>query len=123
MQTAFKKNNFFYLQATAVFYQEKTFLIIGPPGCGKSRLAHDLIQKGGFLINDDLVFLERGKKNLIIHPLTRHQGILYLRGSGFLIVPYTKKNLLVDGIILLKKAPLPKKIPKSCLSKIVILKR
>ena len=123
MQTAFKKNNFFYLQATAVFYQEKTFLIIGPPGCGKSRLAHDLIQKGGFLINDDLVFLERGKKNLIIHPLTRHQGILYLRGAGFLTVPYTKKNLLVDGIILLKKAPLPKKIPKSYLSKIVILRR
>ena len=123
MQTAFKKNNFFYLQSTAVFYQEKTFLIIGPPGCGKSRLAHGLIQKGGFLINDDLVYLEQEKEKLILHPLTRHQGVLYLRGAGFLTVPYVKKNLSVDGIILLGDAPIPKIISKTYLSKILILRR
>ena len=123
MHAAPFKNHFFYLQATAVLYQGKAFLILGPPGCGKSRLAYGLIQKGGKLFNDDLVYLEQGEKKIILHPLPRYAGCLYLRGYGFLAVPFQTHDTQIHGLILLGGAPIPRPFSKRNLHNLFILRR
>ena len=114
---------FFYLQATAVFINEGACLILGPPGCGKSRLAEALIRKGGQLINDDLVHLERTPNGIYVHPLSKYAGILYLRGSGFRHVPYHTELTPLKGIILLGNTRLPSEFSGPVLKNIFVLKR
>ncbi|MBR6231679.1 MAG: serine kinase, partial [Alphaproteobacteria bacterium] len=45
------------IQATAVSYKKHAILIQGPSGIGKTSLALQLIERGAFLIGDDVVEL------------------------------------------------------------------
>ena len=69
---------------TALAWQSVGFLLIGPPGCGKSTLALQLIDQDAVLIADDQVLLT--DKIAICPPAIR--GKLHMRDRGILEVPY-----------------------------------
>jgi hypothetical protein len=79
------------IQASAVAIGGRALLIEGPPGSGKSSLALALIDRGGGLIGDDAVTLERagddGGERLIAAPPPHIAGLLELRGIGLVRLP------------------------------------
>jgi serine kinase of HPr protein (carbohydrate metabolism regulator) len=73
--------------ATCVAIQGRALLIEGPSGSGKSMLALALIDRGGVLIGDDGVTLERRGDCLIASPPPRIAGLLEVRNLGLLELP------------------------------------
>lgn len=81
-------------------------LIRGPSGSGKSRLALELIQaaRGGTLrfarlVGDDRVHVEAAHGRLLVRPAAALAGMIELRGTGILQLPYEPSavvGLLVD---------------------------
>ncbi len=58
-------------------------LILGAPGCGKSRLAHALIEDGNQLIADDLVDIaKQADGDLVGQAPAKLAGLLHLRHLG-----------------------------------------
>ena len=82
------------IHATAVLVGAKAVLIRGEPGSGKSRLALRLIETAGRelpfvrLVGDDRVYIESGAGRLIVRPPPQLAGLLEIRGSGIVRVPF-----------------------------------
>jgi HPr kinase/phosphorylase len=73
--------------ATALQWNGKGFLFIGPPGCGKSTLALELIDQGATLIADDQVILHQDNASwtAICPPILQNK--IYIRDMGIMHVP------------------------------------
>ena len=74
-------------QATCVAMGARGLLIEGAPGVGKSSLALALIDRGGVLVGDDGVLLERCGDRLHASPPAAIAGKLEVRGVGLLDYP------------------------------------
>ena len=83
------------IQATAVSYKKRAILIQGPPGVGKTSLALQLIEKGAFLIGDDVVNIFIKNNKLYCKFKEKLKGIVEVRELG-----------LVAGLKVSKAAPL-----------------
>jgi len=74
--------------ASAVLVGTKAVLILGPSGSGKSRLALNLMAKGGGalpfarLVADDRAILEVRSGQLIVRPAPPLAGLIEVRGVG-----------------------------------------
>jgi len=94
------------IHASAVLVGARAVLIRGPSGSGKSRLALELIQaaRGGTLrfarlVGDDRVYVEAAHGRLLVRPAAALAGMIELRGTGILRLPYEPSavvGLLVD---------------------------
>jgi serine kinase of HPr protein (carbohydrate metabolism regulator) len=94
------------IHASAVLVGARAVLIRGPSGSGKSRLALELIQaaRGGTLrfarlVGDDRVHVEAAHGRLLVRPAAALAGMIELRGTGILQLPYEPSavvGLLVD---------------------------
>lgn len=98
---------------TAVAWNGKAALIMGPPGAGKSGLALRLIEQGAELIADDLVELTRaGDRIMAAFPGDAPQdlkGRIEARGIGIVARP------AVDGpveLVLVVRAAAPETAPR-----------
>lgn len=82
--------------ATALQYQGTGFLLVGPPGSGKSSLAWALIAQGAQLVADDQVLLhhdaERDQWIATCPPAL--SGLLYLRDGGMQQVDALSETVL-----------------------------
>jgi HPr kinase/phosphorylase len=82
------------IHATAVLVGAKAVLIRGEPGSGKSRLALRLLETAGRelpfvrLVGDDRVYLEGRAGRLVVRPPQELAGLLEIRGTGIVRVPY-----------------------------------
>lgn len=74
------------LHATAVRFQSKSLLILGPSGSGKSKLAIDMISLGATLISDDRVWLCIEDQRLCLEAPEQVSGQIEARGLGILRV-------------------------------------
>ena len=74
------------LHATAVRFQSKSLLILGPSGSGKSKLAVDMISLGASLISDDRVWLCIEDQRLCLEAPEQVSGQIEARGLGILRV-------------------------------------
>ncbi len=82
------------IHATAVLVGAKAMLIRGEPGSGKSRLALRLLEAAGRelpfvrLVGDDRVYLENRAGRLVVRPPQELAGLLEIRGTGIVRVPF-----------------------------------
>ena len=82
------------IHATAILVGAKAMLIRGEPGSGKSRLALRLLETAGRelpfarLVGDDRVHLENRAGRLIVQPPKELAGLLEIRGTGIVRVPF-----------------------------------
>ena len=72
------------LHATAVRFQLKSLLLLGPSGSGKSKLAVDMISLGATLISDDRVWLCIEDTRLCLEAPEQVFGKIEARGLGIL---------------------------------------
>jgi hypothetical protein len=92
------------IHASAVLIGAKAALIRGPAGCGKSRLAFDLIEaaRSGtlpfvLLAADDRVEVEARHGRLLLRPAPALAGLIELRGLGIRRLPF--EPVAVAGLI------------------------
>lgn len=82
------------IHATAVLVGARAVLIRGEPGSGKSRLALRLLETAGRefpfvrLVGDDRVYLEGRAGRLVARPPQELAGLLEIRGTGIVRVPF-----------------------------------
>lgn len=77
----------FLHSATCAAVNGRALLIEGPSGSGKSTLALALIDRGGVLIGDDGVTLEKRDSRLFASPPPNIAGLLEVRNLGLLQFP------------------------------------
>ncbi|MEM8948438.1 MAG: HPr kinase/phosphatase C-terminal domain-containing protein [Pseudomonadota bacterium] len=99
-----------FIHASAVRFQKKGVLLLGPSTSGKSDLALRLIDAGAVLIADDQVRLSLDGDRLHAGPPQILAGLIELRGMGIMRVPFEEGAL--DLVVDLKPAasafdPLP----------------
>lgn len=79
------------LHASAVSFQGRGLLILGPPGAGKTTLAFGLIAFGATLISDDRTRVERGPDgDIVISAPSSLAGLIEFRGAGILRLTHTE---------------------------------
>ena len=78
---------------TCVAICGRGLLIEGPPGSGKSSLAFALIDRGGVLVGDDGITLERQRDRLWAAPPPNIAGKLEVRGVGLIDLPTARAPL------------------------------
>lgn len=80
--------------ATAIEWQKKGILFVGPPGSGKSELAYQLMKLGALLVADDQVILTQKNNHWIAtcppsikNKIHLHEiGILEVKAADFSII-------------------------------------
>lgn len=75
------------VHGSAVAIDGQGVLILGPSGAGKSALALDLISRGGVLISDDQVALNRRGNSVIGAAPPAIEGLIEARGIGLIRCP------------------------------------
>ena len=79
------------IHATAVAWDGKAALLLGPSGSGKSDTALQLMAYGCDLISDDRVELWAEDRRLIAHAPPAIAGQIEARGFGILPTPYIQQ--------------------------------
>lgn len=72
------------VHGTAVAFERRALLILGPSGSGKSSLALELIATGGQLVSDDRTDLRREGDRIIASAPKAIAGQIEARGLGIL---------------------------------------
>lgn len=93
------------LQASCVAIAGRAVLIEGPPGSGKSSLALALIDRGGVLVGDDGVLLEREGERLVARPHPETRGLIEVRNLGLLTLPALDAAPVALVLVLDEAAP------------------
>ncbi len=75
-------------QASCVHINQRTCLITGKSGLGKSSVMLDLIYKGGQLISDDLTLLSTENNDLFARPPDLGKGLIEVRALGIVKMDY-----------------------------------
>ncbi len=78
--------------ATALEWNGKGFLFIGPPGCGKSTLALELMAQGATLVADDQVLLSHDTTQWIATCPPLIQNKIHIREIGIMHVSSIEKT-------------------------------
>lgn len=89
----------FAIHATSVFMNGQGVLIIGKSAVGKSSLALALIEQGGFLISDDVTFLNEKDGKLYASCDEKWKGCLEVRGFGIVQGMPAKSISKIDYLI------------------------
>jgi HPr kinase/phosphorylase len=92
------------IHASAVLVGARAVLLRGPAGCGKSRVALDLIeaaQSGRLafarLVADDRAHVEARHGRLLVRPAASLAGLIEVRGLGIRRLPY--EPVAVVGLV------------------------
>ncbi|MBT3476220.1 hypothetical protein HN460_04710 [bacterium] len=80
------KNDSLSKHGVLVNLLNKGVLIIGRSGVGKSECAVELLNKGAFLVADDVVLIKEVKKKLIGYPPETIKDLIEIRGIGIINV-------------------------------------
>ena len=80
------KNDSLSKHGVLVNLLNKGGLIIGRSGVGKSECAVELLNKGAFLVADDVVLIKEVKKKLIGYPPETIKDLIEIRGIGIINV-------------------------------------
>lgn len=89
----------FAIHATSVFLNGLGILITGKSGIGKSSLALELIEQGGFLISDDVTFLREKDGKLYASCDEKWKGHLEVRGFGIVQGMPVKQEAIINYLI------------------------
>lgn len=73
-------------------------LITGSPGSGKSTLVLEIMSRGGELVADDKVQVQRTGTSVELSPPTEIAGMIEARGVGILRHPYCRLAKLVVAV-------------------------
>jgi len=105
------------IHASAVLAGPKAVLIRGASGCGKSRLAWELIEaaaQGALpfarLVADDRAYIEAHHGRLLVRPAPVLAGLLEIRGLGIRHLPY--EPVAVVGLVVDLAAPDAARLPE-----------
>ena len=79
-------NDFLSKHGVLVNLLNKGVLIIGRSGVGKSECAIELLNKGAFLVADDVVLIKEVNKKLIGYPPETIKDLIEIRGIGIINV-------------------------------------
>jgi serine kinase of HPr protein (carbohydrate metabolism regulator) len=82
------------LHGTAVSINGNGIILLGPSAAGKSDLALRLIDRGAFLISDDVVPIIIGPSGPELHSAPNIEGRLEVRGIGIVPVAHVKSSPL-----------------------------
>ncbi len=82
------------LHGTAVSINGNGILLLGPSAAGKSDLALRLIDRGAFLISDDVVPVIVGPSGPELHSAPNIEGRLEVRGIGIVSVAHVANSPL-----------------------------
>ena len=93
------------VHATCVAVGDRGFLIRGPSGSGKSRLALELIALGARLVADDIVMLSRRAGSLVATAPDRLDGLIEARGIGLLCLPPAGPTAVAAALDLVTAQP------------------
>jgi HPr kinase/phosphorylase len=106
------------VHASAVLVGARAALIRGPSGAGKSRLTLDVIAAAtsgalrfARLVGDDRVHLENAGGRLLVSPAPALAGLIELRGSGILKLPF--ETSAVVGLVVDLQAPDAERLPQT----------
>ena len=79
-------NDFLSKHGVLVNLLNKGVLIIGRSGVGKSECAIELLNKGAYLVADDVVLIKENNKKLIGYPPETIKDLIEIRGIGIINV-------------------------------------
>ena len=79
-------NDFLSKHGVLVNLLNKGVLIIGRSGVGKSECAIELLNKGAYLVADDVVLIKENNKKLIGYPPKTIKDLIEIRGIGIINV-------------------------------------
>tara|TARA_B100001175_G_scaffold120267_1_gene102342 strand:- start:348 stop:818 length:471 start_codon:yes stop_codon:yes gene_type:complete len=79
-------NDFLSKHGVLVSLLNKGVLIIGRSGVGKSECAIELLNKGAYLVADDVVLIKEVNKKLIGYPPETIKDLIEIRGIGIINV-------------------------------------
>ena len=79
-------NDFLSKHGVLVNLLNKGVLIIGRRGVGKSECAIELLNKGAYLVADDVVLIKEVNKKLIGYPPETIKDLIEIRGIGIINV-------------------------------------
>ncbi len=82
------------LHATAVVFEGKGLLILGPSGSGKSSLALELMARGASLVADDRCVFRSENGRLVVSPPLSIAGQIEARGIGILNADFIGEALI-----------------------------
>ena len=98
------------VHGTAIAWQGKGLLLLGPSGSGKSDLALRLLDSGAMLVADDLVGLEAVGGRLVARA-PGSAGLIELRGQGIFRQPALGEALIDLVVRLAPRADSAERLP------------
>lgn len=99
------KNSWINIHATGIVLGRQGFLIVGPSGSGKSRLAAALLanaaQTGIFaaLISDDQIWIEAKGETIVAHRAETIRDLIEIRFSGIVRLP-SIRSAVIDAVLM-----------------------
>lgn len=104
LKTILQTEEFFSLHASSWTKGEKSFLVIGKSGGGKSTLLTNALQEGYKIVGDDSIFITNKKNNIITAGLPYIGGLKKQNFNLDLIVKNWMNNSIPTHILFLEKS-------------------